>query len=139
MAYHTRPIYIPIDAAAVAALVNGTGSTLTEAKVGSGTLLSAMTTPAPNGGITHIGFKMSSSGGTATVNVWQDTGRTVPLASVVLTPATIPGGSAIVWDEVALSGPDGAPFRGTFYYEVVGDATSATKTGTIYFKVKATT
>ncbi len=138
MAYHTRPIYFPIDAAAVAALVNGTGSTLTEA-VSNTIPLSSLSTPAANGCITHVGFKMSSSGGTATVNVWQDTGRTVPLASVVLTPATIPGGSAIVWDEVVLAGPDGTPFRSTFHYEVVGDVTSAGKTGTIYFRAKATT
>lgn len=138
MAYHTRPVYLPIDAAAVEAMVNGTGTTLTEA-VSSTKSLSSLTTPAPHGAITHIGMKMSSAGGTATVNVWQDSARTVPLASVVLTPATIPGGSAVVWDNVELAGADGVPYRSTFFYEVVGDATSATKTGTIYFTVKATT
>ena len=145
MSYQTRPLYVTIDSAAVDALVNGTGvatgGALSEAKSKT-TALSSFTDCAMRGAITHIGFKLQSAGGNVVVNVWEDSARTIPVCSVTLTPATISGGSAIVYAETAISGADGRPYgmdtkSPTFYWEAVGDATSAGKTGTVYFKVKS--
>lgn len=134
MSLQTRPLYIPIDAAAVGTLANGSATAITEAKT-QGKVLSSLPEGTRAGAVTHVGFNLSSSGGVVVVNLYEDAARTLPIASVSLTPATI-AGHTLVYASSALSGADGVPFRAGLWWEAVGDVTSINKTGTLYLKVK---